>query len=108
MTYESDETKAGLITRIRAHYAIGRQLPLAILVIGMVSAAAPAWAQTYNSIARFCLRTYGISGDNTDCCYATLPQCNASASGLSAQCLTNPYFASAREPAGCRRHRRAY
>jgi hypothetical protein len=25
MTYESDETKANLIKRIRAHYAIGRQ-----------------------------------------------------------------------------------
>ncbi|WP_347339185.1 DUF3551 domain-containing protein [Bradyrhizobium paxllaeri] len=37
-----------------------------------------------------------------------MPQCNASASGRSAHCVINPYFASAQEPAGYRRHRRVY
>src|ERR1700756_1907865 len=80
MTYESDETKAGPIPKGM------RTLHLAIFVIGMVSAAAPAQAQTFP----VCLRTYGIVGDNLDCSYASTPQCNASASGLAAQCLTNP------------------
>jgi hypothetical protein len=85
-----------------------RTLPFAILVIGMVSAAAPARAQTYSPSFPVCLQTYGPAGDNIDCSFTTLPQCNASASGRAAQCYTNPYFASAREPAGYRRHRRAY
>ena len=85
-----------------------RTLALAILVIGMVSAAAPARAQTYSPNFPVCLQTYGFAGDNIDCSYTSLAQCNASASGRAAQCLTNPYFASAREPAGYRWHRRAY
>jgi hypothetical protein len=35
-----------------------------------------------------------------ECRYTSLPQCNASASGRAAQCVINPYFASARVPAG--------
>jgi hypothetical protein len=85
-----------------------RTLPLAILAIGMVSATAPAGAHAYDPNYPVCLRTYGPSGDNIDCSFTSLPQCNATASGLSAQCLTNPFFASAREPAGYGRHRRAY
>jgi len=83
-------------------------LPFAILVIGMVSAAAPARAQTYDPNFPVCLQTYGSAGDNIDCSFTTLAQCNASASGRAAQCYTNPFFAGAREPAGYRRHRRAY
>ncbi|WP_349536995.1 DUF3551 domain-containing protein [Bradyrhizobium canariense] len=37
-----------------------------------------------------------------------MPQCNASASGRTAQCFINPYFARAQVPAGYWRHRRAY
>jgi hypothetical protein len=86
-----------------------RTLPVAILVVGMVSAAAPAWAQTYGSSFPVCLQTYDKGGGgNIDCSFTSLPQCNASASGRAAQCYTNPFFASAREPAGYRRHRRAY
>src|ERR1700755_519929 len=85
-----------------------RTLPLAIFLIGMVSAAGPARTQTYNLNYPVCLRSYGLYVVNIDCSYTSLHQCNASASGLAAQCLTNPYFASAREPAGYRRHRRAY
>jgi hypothetical protein len=43
-----------------------------------------------------------------ECRYTLLPQCNASASGRAAQCVVNPYFAGAKEPAGYRRHRRVY
>jgi hypothetical protein len=85
-----------------------RTLPLAILVIGMVWATAPARAQAYDPNFPVCLQTYGFAGDNIDCSYTSLAQCNASASGRAAQCLINPFFASAREPAGYRRHRRAY
>ncbi|MEH2543230.1 MULTISPECIES: DUF3551 domain-containing protein [unclassified Bradyrhizobium] len=81
-----------------------RILALAILTIGMVS---PATAQMYDPAYPVCLRLY----DRTiyyECSYTSLPQCNASASGRSAQCVVNPYFARAQEPAGYRRHRRVY
>ena len=83
-----------------------RILTLAILAIGMVSIG-PAASQTYDPAFPVCLRLY----DRTiyyECSYYTLPQCNASASGRSAQCFINPYFARAQEPAGYWRHRRVY
>ena len=40
-----------------------------------------------------CLRP----GRYYECTYTSLPQCNASASGRSAQCVINPYYAYARQ-----------
>ena len=80
-----------------------RILALAILAIGTVSIG-PAAAQTYDPAYPVCLHAYGLAGFNYyDCRYASLPQCNASASGRAAQCVINPYFAGAEEPAGYRR-----
>ena len=85
-----------------------RILALAIFVIGTVSIG-PAAAQTFDPAYPVCLHAYGLMGSNWyECSYTSLPQCNASASGRAAQCVINPYFASAREPAGYRRHRRVY
>jgi hypothetical protein len=42
-----------------------------------------------------CIQTYAIGGGSIDCSFTSLAQCAASASGRSAQCLTNPYFAAA-------------
>jgi len=71
-----------------------RILALAILAIGAASAAAPAQAQTYDPNYPVCLHVYGRSS-YYECTYNTLPQCNASASGRSAQCVVSPYFANA-------------
>ena len=71
-----------------------RILALAILAIGAVSAAAPAQAQTYDPSYPVCLHVYGRIS-YYECTYTSLPQCNASASGRSAQCVINPYFANA-------------
>lgn len=86
-----------------------RILGLAIFAIGMVSATAPAAAQTYDPSYPVCLHVYGRA-NYYECRYTSLPQCNASASGRSAQCVINPYFASAEEPTGraYRRHHRTY
>jgi uncharacterized protein DUF3551 len=81
-----------------------RILALAIFAIGMISIG-PAVAQTYNPAYPVCLHVY--RANYYDCSYTSLPQCNASASGRAAQCVINPYFAGAQEPAGYRRHRRA-
>jgi hypothetical protein len=56
-----------------------------------------------------CLHVYpSLEGSYYECAYTSLPQCNASASGRAAQCVINPYFAGAGEPASYRRHRRVY
>ncbi|MBT1517580.1 DUF3551 domain-containing protein [Bradyrhizobium sp. SRL28] len=83
-----------------------RILALAILAIGMASIG-PAAAQTYDPAYPVCLRVYGPA-TYYECSYTSLPQCNASASGRSAQCVVNPYFAGAEARAGYRRHRRVY
>ena len=61
---------------------------------GLLTAAAPAQAQTYAPGFPVCLRVYGPI-NYYDCSYASLAQCNATASGRPAQCVLNPYAASA-------------
>jgi hypothetical protein len=78
---------------------------LAILTIVAVLTAAPASAQTYDPNYPVCLQTYGIDGSTIACGYASLAQCNASASGRAAQCITNPYFAGG-QAAGAQQRRR--
>ena len=80
-----------------------RILVLAILAIG--AAAAPAQAQTYDPAYPVCLHVYG-KVSYYECAYYTLPQCNASASGRSAQCVINPYFAHASQEPSARRYKR--
>jgi Protein of unknown function (DUF3551) len=80
---------------------------LAILAIGTVSMG-PAAAQTYDPAYPVCLHVYTLGANYYECRYTSLPQCNASASGRAAQCVINPYFGGAEEPAGYRRHRRVY
>ena len=81
---------------------------LAILTIATVLTAAPARAQTYDPACPVCLHVWGRGASYYECRYTSLPQCNASASGRAAQCVINPYFASAQDPANYRRHRRVY
>jgi hypothetical protein len=83
-----------------------RILALAILAIGTVSIR-PAAAQMYDPAYPVCLRVYGPA-TYYECGYTSLPQCNVSASGRSAQCVINPYFRGAQDPAGYRRHRGVY
>jgi hypothetical protein len=77
-----------------------------ILTIETILAAAPVGAQTYDPSYPVCLQTYGIDGSYIACGYTSLAQCTATASGLAAQCIVNPYFASARELPLVPRHHR--
>jgi hypothetical protein len=83
---------------------------LAILTTVTVLTAAPALAQTYSPDYPVCLQTYGIDGGYIECGYTSLAQCSQSASGRAAQCILNPYFASAQVPRETRyrRHPRVY
>ena len=76
------------------------RIPLAVLAIAAVAAAAPARGQIYDPAWPVCLQTYGIGGGYIACGYTSLAQCNATASGRAAQCIANPYFAGGRAPAG--------
>jgi hypothetical protein len=81
-----------------------RSLFFAALAAGVVfAAAAPASAQTYDPSYPVCLHVYGKIS-YYECGYTSIPQCNLSASGRSAQCVVNPYFAG-REVAPRARHR---
>jgi hypothetical protein len=83
-----------------------RSLTLAILGIGAVSMTGSAQAQTYDPRFPVCLQVYGPI-NYYECRYTSLPQCGASASGRSAQCILNPYFAQAYvEPPARHYHRR--
>ena len=70
-----------------------------ILVIGMILAAAPAQAQTYDPSYPVCMKVYtqseGGGGEWNDCTYMSLAQCAATASGRPASCMINPYYALA-------------
>jgi hypothetical protein len=84
---------------------------LAILTIAMVLTAAPARAQTYGPDYPVCLHLHGDEEGFIECGYTSLAQCAQSASGRAAQCVINPYFASAHVPGAerhYRRHRRVY
>ena len=78
-----------------------RVLALAILTIFTGLAASPADAQTYGGNGPFCFVYYQWGGSRyIDCSYASLAQCQATASGLSGTCDANPYYANAQAPRG--------
>ena len=88
-----------------------RMLALAILTTVTVLIAAPAAAQRYGGNSPICLQSYGMGGSyGIDCSFSSMEQCQATASGLSATCLTNPYYSNAKVPRGpsSRQPRRAY
>ena len=85
------------------------RMALAVLAIGAAALAAPAQAQTYGSNYPVCLHVYGPV-TYYECSYGSLAQCNLSASGRAAQCVTNPYVAQAAygDPPLRKRARRIY
>ena len=67
---------------------------LATILAATIALPAPARAQTYDPSYPVCLQIYqSISDFYYECRYQTMAQCAASASGRSAQCVVNPYFA---------------
>ena len=78
------------------------RLIFTVLALAMALGATSARAQMYDPRYPVCLHVFGdLEGDRMDCVFTSLAQCQASASGRSAMCLVNPYFA----PAPARRRR---
>jgi hypothetical protein len=82
-----------------------RALALTAVTIGTLLAGGAAHAQTFSPDYPVCLHVYGRAS-YYECRYMSLAQCNASASGRSAQCEINPYVASASVNEAPARHRR--
>ncbi len=81
-----------------------RALTIAILTAAAVAVTIPAQAQTYDPDYPVCMQVYGRVG-YIDCRYTSLPQCKATASGRSAECIINPYYPNPRaKPPVRRRH----
>jgi hypothetical protein len=78
---------------------------LTALALGALLATPNAQAQTYDPSYPVCLHVYGKIS-YYECGYTSIPQCNLSASGRSAQCVVNPYYAAARGPGATARYRR--
>ena len=66
-----------------------------ILALAMALIATPVQAQMYDPNYPVCMHVYGeLEGERMDCIFTSLTQCAATASGRSATCLINPYFAN--------------
>jgi hypothetical protein len=65
-----------------------------MLAVSTISLAAPARAQTYDPHYPVCLQVYeGMVQYYFECTYTSMAQCAVSASGRSASCVVNPYYA---------------
>jgi hypothetical protein len=64
-------------------------------IVALAVFGAAARAQTYDPSFPVCIQTYGIDGNYIDCSFTSMGQCQASASGRAAQCISNPYYAAA-------------
>jgi uncharacterized protein DUF3551 len=69
-----------------------RAIGALLLAMSTFLAAPNARAQAYDPAYPVCQQSYGIGGTSISCSFTSLAQCQATASGRAAQCLTNPYF----------------
>jgi Tfp pilus assembly protein PilV len=89
---------------IRLHALAGTMAWAALAIT--VSVSAPAQAQTYDPNYPVCLQVYqGMVDFYFDCSYTSMAQCAASASGRSAACVVNPYYAKPHAKPAPRRKR---
>ena len=73
-----------------------RVIRLIILAGATILGIAPGTAQRYDSAYPFCLQKWERGGSSTIyCSYTSWDQCRATALGLSAMCLANPYWSQA-------------
>ena len=88
---------------------------LTLTAIATLFVATGASAQTYDPRYPVCMHVYtpggfgGGGGDYFDCSFTSLPQCRATASGRSASCDVNPYYAFDQPPSPPRkRHKKVH
>jgi Protein of unknown function (DUF3551) len=94
-----------------SHEVTMHKLRWIMLAGATVLSVSSATAQRYDPSYPVCLQKYGEGGGtNIDCSYASLDQCRATASGLSAQCYANPYWPQSNQgsPGGSSRRQRHF
>jgi hypothetical protein len=68
-----------------------------IMAAALVLAAVSAHAQTYDPRYPVCMHLFSAGadggGDWFDCSFVSLPQCRATATGRTASCDLNPFYA---------------
>ncbi|QDP23749.1 DUF3551 domain-containing protein [Bradyrhizobium cosmicum] len=66
------------------------------MIAGILLAATPSHAQTFDPRYPVCMHVYsgasGGGGEWYDCSFTSLPQCRATATGRAATCDLNPYY----------------
>lgn len=83
-----------------------RAFPILFIVGITMAATAPAAAQRFAGNAPVCLQRWQWGGSSTiSCQYQSWDGCRASAAGLSAMCLQNPYAQQPSRPDRGVRHR---
>jgi hypothetical protein len=76
-----------------------RALPILLLVGITMSVAAPAAAQRFAGNAPVCMQKWQWGGSSyISCDYGSWDECRASAAGLPAMCLQNPYVQQPSHP----------
>ncbi|TYO66718.1 DUF3551 domain-containing protein [Bradyrhizobium hipponense] len=69
-----------------------RALPFLVIACITMSALAPAAAQQFSGNYPICLQRWEWGGSTTIWCqYSSWEECKATAAGLPAMCLVNPY-----------------
>jgi hypothetical protein len=69
-----------------------RALPFLLIIWIAMSAPAPAVAQRFGGNYPICLQKWEWGGSSSiSCRYSSWEECKATAAGLSATCLVNPY-----------------
>ena len=82
-----------------------RTLAGLMFTLAMMLAGGPAAAQTYDPAWPVCMQVYSKGANFITCGYTSLEQCRATASGRSAMCMLNPYYAGKAGERPRRRHR---
>ena len=76
-----------------------RALPILLLVGITMAVAAPAAAQRFAGNAPVCMQKWQWGGSSyISCDYRSWDECRASAAGLPAMCLQNPYVQQPSHP----------
>lgn len=87
---------------------------LTLTAIAALFVATSASAQRYDPRYPVCMHIWsgsphGGASDWYDCSFTSIEQCRATASGLSAMCDVNPYYAFDRQqPPARKRHKTVY
>ena len=83
-----------------------RNFSVTMLAASVLVASSLSHAQTYSPDYPVCLHVFGPA-THIECAFASLPQCDATASGRAEQCEINPFLASA-EPMSSFHHARRH